>query len=87
MGEVPLQVDRKKSALTSVLTDEHAPGKFRVIGSTLHPTPHPLHPTPYTPHPTPHTLHPTPYRGTSLTRNCNLLGPYRRPMPRVLGES
>jgi len=26
------EVDRKKSALTSVLTDEHAPGKFRVIG-------------------------------------------------------
>jgi len=26
------EVDRKKSAITSVLTDEHAPGKFRVIG-------------------------------------------------------
>ena len=28
-----------------------------------------------------HTL----YRGTSLTRKCTPLGPYRRPMPRVLG--
>jgi len=27
------EVDRKKSAVTSVLTDEHAPGKFRVIGA------------------------------------------------------
>jgi hypothetical protein len=27
------------------------------------------------------------YRGTSLTRKCNSLGPYRRPMPRVLGGS
>jgi predicted metalloendopeptidase len=26
------EVDRKKSALSSVLTDVHAPGKFRVIG-------------------------------------------------------
>mmetsp|Transcript_44523 Transcript_44523/g.104894 ORF Transcript_44523/g.104894 Transcript_44523/m.104894 type:complete len:412 (+) Transcript_44523:3-1238(+) len=26
------EVDRKKSALATVLTDEHAPGKFRVIG-------------------------------------------------------
>ena len=26
-----------------------------------------------------------PYRGTSLIRNTPLLGPYRRPMPRVLG--
>jgi len=26
------EVDRKKSALNSVMTDEHAPGKFRVIG-------------------------------------------------------
>ena len=26
-----------------------------------------------------------PYRGTSLTRKCTPLGPYRRPMPRVLG--
>jgi len=26
------EVDRKKSAVNSVLTDEHAPGKFRVIG-------------------------------------------------------
>ena len=25
------------------------------------------------------------YRGTSLTRKRTLLGPYRRPMPRVLG--
>jgi len=24
------------------------------------------------------------YRGTSLIRNCLLLGPYRRPMPRTL---
>ena len=27
------------------------------------------------------------YRGTSLTRKCTPLGPYRRPMPRVLGGS
>ena len=27
------------------------------------------------------------YRGTSLIRKRTLLGPYRRPMPRVLGES
>ena len=27
------------------------------------------------------------YRGTSLERKRNPLGPYRRPMPRVLGES
>ena len=27
------------------------------------------------------------YRGTSLIRKCNPLGPYRRPMPRVLGGS
>jgi hypothetical protein len=27
------------------------------------------------------------YRGTSLIRNRTLLGPYRRPLPRVLGES
>jgi len=27
------EVDRKKSAATSVLTDEHAPGKFRVLGA------------------------------------------------------
>jgi len=27
------------------------------------------------------------YRGTSLTRTHNPLGPYRRPMPRVLGGS
>ena len=27
------------------------------------------------------------YRGTSLMRNTPLLGPYRRPMPRVLGGS
>ena len=26
-------------------------------------------------------------RGTSLTRKCTPVGPYRRPMPRVLGES
>ena len=25
------------------------------------------------------------YMGTSLTRKCTPLGPYRRPMPRVLG--
>jgi len=29
---------------------------------------------------------PTLYRGASLTRNRLLLGPYRRPMPVVLGE-
>ena len=28
-----------------------------------------------------------PYRGTLLIRNRTLLGPYRRPMPRVLGGS
>ena len=28
-----------------------------------------------------------PYRGTSLIRKRNPLGPYRRPMPRVLGGS
>ena len=28
-----------------------------------------------------------PYRGTSLTRKGTTLGPYRRPMPRVLGGS
>ena len=28
-----------------------------------------------------------PYRGASLTRKRTPLGPYRRPMPRVLGES
>ena len=27
------------------------------------------------------------YRGTSLARKRNPLGPYRRPMPRVVGES
>ena len=27
------------------------------------------------------------YRGTSLIRNCPPVGPYRRPMPRVLGGS
>ena len=27
------------------------------------------------------------YRGTSLTRKRTSLGPYRRPMPRVLGGS
>ena len=27
------------------------------------------------------------YRGTSLTRKCTPLGPYRRPRPRVLGGS
>ena len=27
------------------------------------------------------------YRGTSLMRNRNHLGPYHRPMPRVLGGS
>ena len=27
------------------------------------------------------------YRGTSLTRKRNPLGPYRKPMPRVLGGS
>ena len=27
------------------------------------------------------------YRGTSLIRNCFLLGPYRRPMPRALWRS
>ena len=27
------------------------------------------------------------YRGTSLIRKCTPLGPYRRPMPRVLGGS
>ena len=27
------------------------------------------------------------YRGTSLARKRTLLGPYRRPMPRVLGGS
>jgi len=27
------------------------------------------------------------YRGTSLTRKRNPLGPYRRPLPRVLGGS
>ena len=27
------------------------------------------------------------YRGTSLTRKRNPLGPYRRPVPRVLGGS
>ena len=27
------------------------------------------------------------YRGTSLSRNCTPLGPYRRPIPRVLGGS
>ena len=27
------------------------------------------------------------YRGTSLMRKCTPLGPYRRPVPRVLGES
>jgi len=25
------------------------------------------------------------YRGTSLMRKCTPLGPYRRPMPRVIG--
>jgi hypothetical protein len=52
-----------------------------------------LHPilTPYTifhlvtPHPRPYTIHPEPYRGTSLIRKRTPLGPYRRPMPRVLG--
>jgi len=29
----------------------------------------------------------TVYRGTSLTRKCTPLGPYRRPMPTVLGWS
>ena len=28
-----------------------------------------------------------PYRGTSIIRKCTPLGPYRRPMPRVLGGS
>ena len=34
-------------------------------------------------------LEPSPgaYRGTSLTRKRNLLGPYHRPVPRVLGGS
>ena len=27
------------------------------------------------------------YRGTSLTRKCNPLGPYRRPMPSIIGGS
>ena len=39
--------------------------------------------------PQPSTSNPQPqprYRGTSLMRNCTLLGPYRRPMPRVVGE-
>ena len=27
------------------------------------------------------------YRGTSLIRKCTPLGPYRRPVPRVLGET
>ena len=26
----------------------------------------------------------TPYRGTSLIKNCPLLGPYSRPVPRAL---
>ena len=30
-------------------------------------------------------LDPHPYRVTSLIRTCLLLGPYGRPMPRVLG--
>ena len=29
---------------------------------------------------------PCPYMGTSLTRNRTHLGPYRRPVPRVLGS-
>ena len=33
------------------------------------------------------TPNPTPYKGTLLTRKCNPLAPYRRPMPRVLGVS
>ena len=39
--------------------------------------------------PEPCALHHLPcamYRGTSLNRNCFPLGPYRRPMPRVLGR-
>ena len=38
---------------------------------------------------TPAILHETvfPFRGTSLTRKRNPLGPYNRPMPRVLGRS
>ena len=28
-----------------------------------------------------------PYRGTSLIRNCLLLGPYSKPMPRALRKS
>ena len=51
----------------------------------LDPTPYTQHPTPYTLRPTPYTLHPTPYRGTSPIRKCNPLGPYRRPVHRVLG--
>jgi hypothetical protein len=27
------------------------------------------------------------YRGILLTRRCNPLGPYRRPMPRIIGGS
>ena len=27
------------------------------------------------------------YKGTSLTRKCTPLGPYRKPIPGVLGES
>ena len=32
-------------------------------------------------------INPKPYTGTSLTRKCTPLGPYRRSMPRVLGGS
>ena len=35
----------------------------------------------------PHDPSPLQYRATSLTRKRTLLGPYRRPMPRVLGGS
>ena len=35
----------------------------------------------------PNAVHLLPYISTSLTRNRPTLGPYRRPVPRVLGGS
>jgi hypothetical protein len=51
----------------------------------LHLTRYTLHSAPYTPYPEPHTLQG--YRGASLIRKSTLLGLYRWPMPRVVGES
>jgi len=75
MGEVPLQVDAK---LSHSLTLSLPPSLTLTHSLTLSRS---------MSHSLSLTLSLTHYRGTSLIRKLKPLGPYRRPVPRVIGGS